>query len=121
MSAHQQHILLVEDDEALAAGLSACLREGGFRVTATAGFEEALQTLEGADAVDLLITDVVMPGGVNGLALARMARLRRKDLPVIYMTGYSIPGLDRQAAGVVLQKPVDCERLLGEARKALHP
>ena len=114
-----QHILLVEDDETLAEALGTHLRQGGFRVTATSRFEPALQALEGTDNVDLLITDIVFPGGLNGLALSRMARLRRHDLPVIYMTGYDIPGLPEQAVGLVLRKPVDGETLLDAVRRML--
>ena len=51
-----------------------------------------------------------MPDSVNGIALSRMARLRRRDLKVIYITGYSIPGVEREALGPILRKPVDNQR-----------
>ena len=78
-----------------------------------------LQALESTDNVDLLITDIVFPGGVNGIALARMARLRRPGLPVIYMTGYDFPGLPEQAVGLVLHKPIDDKMLLDAVRRTL--
>jgi len=79
----------------------------------------ALEVLEGDQPVDLLLTDVVMPDSVNGVALSRMARLRRRDLKVLYMTGYEIPGIDREALGPILRKPVDDETLLEEIARLL--
>jgi CheY-like chemotaxis protein len=63
--------------------------------------------------------DIVMPDSVNGIALSRMARLRRHDLKVIYLTGYEIPGADREALGPILRKPVDNQELLDEIGRLL--
>jgi CheY-like chemotaxis protein len=116
-----KHILLVEDDEPLAATLSTILQRAGCRVTVTSHFDTALKALEGSDAVDLLVADIVIPASLNGVALARMApRMGRHDLPVIYMTAYDIPGVDREALGPVLRKPVDSETLLGAVNKLLE-
>jgi len=60
-----------------------------------------------------------MPESVNGLALSRMARIRRRDLKVIYLTGYSIPGADREALGPILRKPVSHQELLEEISRTL--
>ena len=60
-----------------------------------------------------------MPGSVNGLALSRMARMRRKDLKILYVTGYSIPGAEREALGPILLKPVDDQQLVAEVERAL--
>jgi CheY-like chemotaxis protein len=80
----------------------------------------ALQILEGENPIDLLITDIVMPDGVNGMALSRMARLRRqRDPRVIYVSGYDIPGLDREAHGTILRKPVGDDQLLAEIAQTL--
>jgi hypothetical protein len=67
--------------------------------------------------VDLLITDLVVPNGVNGFALARMARLRRLDLKVIYLTDIDVP--TEEAIGKILRKPLALEVLSLEARLAL--
>ena len=61
------------------------------RISAT-----ALEVLEAERPIDLLITDIVMPGSVNGIALSRMARLRRRDLKVVYLTGYNVPGVENE-------------------------
>ena len=79
----------------------------------------ALEDLESARPVDLLITDIVMPDRVNGVALSRMARMRRPELKVIYLTAYDIPGVDDDAIGPVLRKPIDEDRLVAEVRRVL--
>jgi DNA-binding LytR/AlgR family response regulator len=66
-----------------------------------------------------LLIDIVMPGSVNGLALSRMARMRRKELKIVYVTGYTIPGVDREALGPILLKPIDDDRLVLEVERAL--
>jgi hypothetical protein len=48
-----------------------------------------------------------MPDRVNGIALSRMARLRRRYIRVVCITGYNIPGVDREALGPILRKPID--------------
>ena len=79
----------------------------------------ALEDLESARPVDLLITDIVMPDRVHGVALSRMARMRRPELKVIYLTAYDIPGVEDDAIGPVLRKPVDEDRLVAEVRSVL--
>ncbi|HUB48387.1 MAG TPA: response regulator [Acetobacteraceae bacterium] len=115
----KRHILLVEDDEAASAAYSRMLRGAGYDVTAAMDFRLALDTLEADQPLDLLLVDIVMPGSVNGLALSRMARMRRQGLKVIYLTGFSIPGAEREALGPILRKPVDEAELLAEVEKAL--
>lgn len=118
-SQRKPHILLVEDDEAARAAYSQMLRRAGYDVTAAVDFRLALDTLEADQPLDLLLVDIVMPGSVNGLALSRMARMRRQGLKVIYLTGFSIPGAEREALGPILRKPVDEAQLLAEVEKAL--
>ena len=95
------------------------MRKAGYAVSTAADFRLALEILEAEGPLDLLMVDIVMPGSVNGLALSRMARMRRKDLKVLYVTGYSIPGVEREALGPILLKPVDDERLVGEVGHVL--
>jgi DNA-binding NtrC family response regulator len=117
--AGRRHILLVEDDEAASAAYGQVLRSAGYEVSTARDFRLALEILEADRPLDLLLVDIVMPGSVNGLALSRMARMRRKHLKVIYMTGYSIPGADREALGPILFKPIDHARLISEIEQAL--
>jgi CheY-like chemotaxis protein len=113
------HILLVEDDDACREALGRVLQREGYAVSLAPDFREALDILESEQRVDLLLTDVVMPDRVNGVALARMARLRRQELKVVYMTAYNIPGIEREALGPVLRKPVEDDVLISEIKKVL--
>jgi CheY-like chemotaxis protein len=117
--ARRRHILLVEDDAAACAAYSQGLREAGYEVSVATEFRLALEILEADRPLDLLLVDIVMPGSVNGLALSRMARMRRRDLKVIYLTGYSIPGAEQEALGPILLKPVEAPRLVSEIERAL--
>jgi DNA-binding NtrC family response regulator len=115
----KRHILLVDDDKIFGAAVGKTLRNAGFQVTIAANFRVALEVLEDVPPLDLLLADIVMPAGVNGLALSRMARLRRPNLKVVYMTGYSISGIEREALGPILLKPIDDDRLISEVERAL--
>jgi CheY-like chemotaxis protein len=114
------NILVIDDDEIFGATAGRILREAGYEVRVAGSFQMALDALDGPGSVDLLVTDLVMPRQVNGIALSRMARLRRKDIKVIYVTGYDIPGgAEAQAVGPILRKPVNDELLLREVERAL--
>jgi CheY-like chemotaxis protein len=112
-------ILVVEDDRPFAEALGQVLRRAGFEVAVACDFRAALEILEAELPVDLLLTDIVMPGSVNGIALSRMARLRRRDLKVVYLTGYNVPGVETEASGPILRKPVDDAVLVSEIERAL--
>ncbi len=113
------HILVVEDDAAYRETLGYILQREGYSVMLTADFRGALEILEAEQPVDLMLVDIVMPDRVNGIALARMARLRRRDIKIIYMTGYNIPGIDREALGPILRKPIEATELIQEIVKVL--
>jgi CheY-like chemotaxis protein len=113
------HILVVEDDSACREAVGRVLQREGYGVSLTTDFRGALEILESDQPVDLLLADIVMPDRVNGIALARMARLRRRDIKIVYMTGYHIPGIDREALGPILRKPIDDKVLIEEVERAL--
>jgi signal transduction histidine kinase len=85
----KETVLVVEDDDALRDYTSESLRELGYHVLAAADGLSALALLEAADHVDLLFTDVVMPGGLNGRQLADRAKAIRPSLKVLFTTGYT--------------------------------
>ena len=114
-----RHILMVDDDEIFREAAAKVLRDAGVDVRLAPDHRVALDVLEGNDPVDLLVTDIVMPDRVNGLALARMGRLRRRTLKVLYVTGYDISGVEDEALGRVLRKPVEPDALIAEVRRAL--
>ena len=83
-----ERVLLVEDDAAVRKLAESVLGAAGYRVTAVASAREALEFAErGLVEVDLLVTDVVMPG-MGGIDLARALRRRRGDLKVLFTSGY---------------------------------
>jgi PAS domain S-box-containing protein len=82
-------ILVVEDDHALRNYAADILRELGYRVVEAATGAEALEMLDREHSVDLLFTDIVMPGGMNGRDLAHEATSRRPGLKVLFTTGYT--------------------------------
>jgi len=81
-------ILLVEDDELVRNYVEAQLRSFGYRTIAAANGPEALELVDRGTAFDLLFTDVVMPGGMNGRELADAVIQRHPGVPVLYMSGY---------------------------------
>jgi CheY-like chemotaxis protein len=116
-------ILVVEDDEDVRANTSTMLRELGYRVLAAPDGPSALTLLEGRSDVDLLFTDIGLPGGVNGRQLADHARLRRPDLRVLFASGYARNAIVHQGRldpGVeLLSKPFTLTQLATKIRQML--
>ncbi len=114
-------ILLVEDEESVRETLVALLEELGYRVLEASEGPEALDLLEAREGIDLLLTDIVLPGGMKGTAVASEARKRRPDIKVLYMSGYTaeaILGNDLRAEKAeFIPKPPQREEL---ARKIRH-
>lgn len=115
----KSRVLLVDDDEIFGATTAKFLSAAGLEVTAVPDYRAALQIIESDAVVDLLLTDIVMPNRINGLALARMARLRRPKLKIIYLSGYDIPQIAAEALGPVLRKPIENQLLVDEIRRLL--
>ncbi|WP_428395565.1 ATP-binding protein [Lichenicoccus sp.] len=112
-------VLLVEDDEEVAALSIEMIEQLGFGVTRVAGANAALGALADERAIDLVFSDVMMPGTMNGLALAREIGRRRPDLPVLLTSGYA-EAARRDAQGLtVLAKPFRLEALAAAFAKAL--
>ena len=104
-------ILLVEDDALIWEFVVEALRDEGFDVIHASTGEEAL-ALCGRSAADVLITDVQLPGSVDGWQIAERCREQDPGLPVIYATGFS-PIAPRPVAGsVLLRKPFPPEEII---------
>jgi CheY-like chemotaxis protein len=110
--ARRGHVLLVEDDKEVSALTREMLNNLGFAVTHVSGAEAALGALANARAVDLVLSDIMMPGGVSGLDLAREISQRHPDLPIILTTGY-VEAAARMKDGEfrLLLKPYSLEAL----------
>ena len=105
-------ILVVEDDSAVGGVLRDLLEELGYTVVVAGSGLEALERLQSGRRFDLVLTDVVMMGPVNGLELARTVASRHPDVPVIVMTGYTAEIARTAAEGfTVLTKPFDLATL----------
>ena len=83
-----ERVLVVEDDPAVLAMAVETLEGLGYQVTTANNAAAALKRLKGRKAFDLLFSDVVMPGGVNGVELAHLAREARPGLKVLLTSGY---------------------------------
>ncbi len=89
MDTDRNTVLLVEDDPDVRDVLRDQIAGLGYNVLVASDGREALSQTEHGQRIDLLFTDIVMPGGLNGLELARQLRGRLPTLNVIYTTGYS--------------------------------
>jgi two-component system cell cycle response regulator CpdR len=112
-------ILLADDDPDLSEIIVATLAEAGYAVLTASDGYDAVRLL--ADNwVNLLITDVTMPG-IDGFELARQAKVMRPNLHVIYVSGYSVDIANSTGPtyGPVLQKPMRMGDLLIEVNRQL--
>jgi len=111
-------VLVVEDDETVADLAAGMLEEMGFEPAVVHGAKEALDRLTNGDRPRLIFSDIVMPGGLSGLELARKVRSRYPELPILLTTGYS-----EQVGGThgfeVLQKPYELSSLAAAVEKVL--
>ncbi len=109
-------ILLAEDDDLVRVFATDRLRAKGYNVVAAASGPEALKALEAMERIDLLFTDVMMPGGMTGRQLADAVVERRPGTPVLYASGYTenvILHNDRLDPGVrLLAKPYSTRQLI---------
>ncbi|GGG19878.1 hybrid sensor histidine kinase/response regulator [Caldovatus sediminis] len=122
-AANGRSVLVVEDDRAVRDMASETLREAGWRVTEAPDGRAALALIEAGERVDLLFTDVVMPGGISGVELAEAARRMRPDLAVLLASGYA-GGAQPNGGGhpacpfPLLDKPYDRVALVAAAAAA---
>jgi PAS domain S-box-containing protein len=104
--ARRGHLLLVEDDREVSVLTQDMLASLGFSVIHVSSAEAALGALANGRRVDFVVSDVMMPGGVNGLELAREIRRRHPALPIVLMTGYIESAADMgDGEFSLLQKP----------------
>jgi CheY-like chemotaxis protein len=115
-------ILMVEDDELVRPAVKSLIENLGYRVLSASNGLEALEILRQDTPIDLLFTDVFMPGGIHGPQLVAEARRLRPELKVLYTSGYlnySVlrrgldPGIGR------VSKPYEAHELAAKLREVL--
>ena len=116
-------VLVVEDEESVRRLASRVLRARGYRVLEARDGAQALELMRDHEGpVDLLLTDIIMPG-LGGPALAERMRGGRPDLKVLYITGYSEEAIRQHgvlpAGGALLEKPFTAHQLAERVRAAL--
>ncbi|SEQ85313.1 Signal transduction histidine kinase regulating C4-dicarboxylate transport system [Faunimonas pinastri] len=105
-------VLMVEDDPAIGEMVGETLREAGYDVTLAITAPDALLAMGRDPAFDLVFSDIMMPGGMNGVELARAIRQAHPSLPILLATGYSEAASNRSAREFPLMtKPYDIGEL----------
>jgi PAS domain S-box-containing protein len=115
-------ILLVEDNDEVAVLVTEMLRELGYRVTRAASAQGALGALADGREIDLVLSDIMMPGTMNGMELAREVRRRRPGASILLTTGYAgAAAQEAEVGGIdILCKPYAIEALDAALRVALR-
>ncbi len=118
----QETILVVEDDSDVRVFICETLRDLNYAVLEAGDARSALVHLDGDRSIDLLLTDVILPGP-NGREVANAALVKRPDLKVLFMTGYSRNAIVHQGRldeGVnLIQKPLTIAGLAAKVRDVL--
>ena len=103
-------MLLVEDNPEVASVSATLLEQLGYTVRRVSDAETALREVE-RDVIDLVFTDIVMPGKMDGLGLAYRLREVRPDLPILLATGYSDAAANARGTFPILRKPYEIHQL----------
>ena len=124
-AAPEKTVLVVEDEVLVRMVVVDALRDRGYSVLEAGTAAEALEALARTPQVDLLLTDVGLPRGMNGRQLAEAARAELPGLKVVFVTGYdesAALGGELPAADVeIVQKPFDLDVLIGRVGELINP
>lgn len=123
-SRRHAEILIAEDEEPVMRVLERILGDAGYSVTTANSGDEALEAFNSSSKFDLLLTDVVMPGKLQGSALVKEIRTINPDLPCVFLSGYAseatTEGNDLRQSDIRLMKPVSRLDLLHAVSRALE-
>jgi len=116
-------VLVIEDEPTIRMLVLETLKDAGYNPLGAQDGTEGLHIFKSVAGIQLLVTDVGLPGGMNGRQVADMARTTRPDLPILFITGYA----DKAAVGngllpqgmAVITKPFELETLVGKVRQML--
>lgn len=107
----ERNILLVEDEVLIRFVLGDALRDAGYNVLEASNGDEGLAFLYSGHAVDLMITDVRMPGEIDGMELTRRSKSIAPDRPVIVCSGHLLPS-ESEPADIFFPKPYSADALI---------
>lgn len=118
-----ERVLVIEDEPTIRMLVLETLKDAGYNPLGAPDGTEGLHIFKSVAGIQLLVTDVGLPGGMNGRQVADMARTTRPDLPILFITGYA----DKAAVGngllpqgmAVMTKPFELETLVSKVREML--
>jgi PAS domain S-box-containing protein len=114
-------VLVVDDEPSVRMFVTEALGSQGYRIIEAADGVAGLQILQSDTHVDLLVTDIGLPGAIDGRQMAQAARESRPELPVLLMTGYTDPAVvgnpSLEPATAVLTKPFALDTLISKVRQ----
>jgi CheY-like chemotaxis protein len=116
-------IMVVDDEPDIVTTLAELLRSAGHQVVEAGGGLAALTILEEGRPLELMMTDIIMPG-LNGFNLARMAKTWRPRLKILYLTGFAETEIAARDTGLrygkILRKPIRAAALFAEVDAVLE-
>jgi DNA-binding NtrC family response regulator len=116
-----QRLLLVDDDTGFRQVMAETFLDAGFQVVEAEDADQAIGILEGPGPLDVLVTDIQMPGRFNGNDVATKAKNRHPGLAVVYVSGSPESLTNRIGpCDVFLGKPFQCSRMLSEVGRLLR-
>jgi len=121
-AARRVTVLVVEDEPAIRRLVARILGRRGYEVLAAPDGETGLRRFSEREDIDLVLTDIVMPG-LDGVGMAQELRARRPGLPVLFMSGYpgdNRPGLDEDDLAWLIEKPFTPDQLLERVEQVLR-
>jgi CheY-like chemotaxis protein len=115
-------VLLVDDDIEVRQVAAVILGEMGLQVIEASSAEDAMEVIRGTARIDLLMTDLAMPG-IGGMELAHLAKRARPDLRLLYTSAYvrAAEGSKALGYGPLIEKPWMLEQLRGYIEKLIDP
>jgi DNA-binding NtrC family response regulator len=110
-------VLIVEDDVLANEHLEFILQQAGYEVVSATSADEAAALLEDHEDVQLIVTDINLPGTMNGLRLAAAVKARRPAINIIIVTGYGTPKADEIPPGsLFVSKPYSARKMIDAVR-----
>ncbi len=116
-------ILLVEDESLIRGILTECLTDAGYEVLEAARADDALLLLEVAENVRLIVTDINMPGGQDGIDLAKAAREHSPTIPIVFISGRPAKLDEARVIGgpaAFIAKPFKLSQVLADVRRLVE-